>query len=479
MDELSDIYDSIVARRIADALLQRTMNFCIRKRRSFESLHSLRWRLLTGLLPTDVQLNNFSEKWSSCTQKCMTKWRTMNEDLNNRAPDDSKKGEVVKRKARFEESDSSSEEVDDVTIENPLLPKNGSFYALRYRLNKLCSIIALDVDRIHWDIPLFELRTTRDALLKILSVYCVQHSCEYKQGMHEVAAFVFYLTHNDATILEHLRNERGWGHASLPNIFAPICPVEGVVAVAYYIFDAIMTESGVNLSFLYFSASYGQTDGITAATHNVQGRLLLKLDAQLHKQINTVYKITPTLYLMRWLRLLFLREFTLEQCADLWDVFLSERFVTPAEDYHLENSVVTLFAAVMLLNIKANIMKGYNEAIEKVMRYPSVGQISFLIQEAVLQLERVKHCLGRYFVVEDAVHVEEKQLFGVDSDRHVSSVITESSVRGMQQNIGALEFVVTMDEQCGTSTKSSLGKAVNTVNSNGYYDVIADGAYPK
>ncbi|WP_163280123.1 hypothetical protein, partial [Klebsiella aerogenes] len=48
--------------------------------------------------------------------------------------------------------------------------------------------------------------------------------------------------------------------SGLPNIFAPFCPVEGVVAVAYHIFDAIMTESGVNLSFLYFSASYGQTD---------------------------------------------------------------------------------------------------------------------------------------------------------------------------------------------------------------------------
>ncbi|CCD13581.1 unnamed protein product [Trypanosoma congolense IL3000] len=410
MDELQDLHHSIIAVSVGDSLLQRVMNFT--KRRSLDALHSIRWRLLTGLLSVAVNSSNALEQWEKSTRECVAMWNATNKDLRNRRGNPSVMQVPVPKRTYSEGDDPSDEGEDEAGDENPLIPREGSRYAFRCRLDALQSAMLLDADRIDWDIQLFSFPDTRESLRDILLNYCVQHDCEYKQGMHEVAAFVFYITHSDATKIEQLYREHQQGCPSLPGAFRFICPIDDVTALSYHLFDAIMSERGVNLTSWYFERPASRNSGIKTAMNRVQSVLLLLLDKELHKQMDVVYELPPATYLLRWLRLLFLREFSLEQCADLWDVFLSERFAAASVGrcYDIQNCVITMLAAVMLLNVKAELMKGPNEAITCVMKYPSVDNVASLIQQAIFHLDSAKKLLGQHITL-DVSDTTGKELF--------------------------------------------------------------------
>ncbi|KAG8345523.1 Rab GTPase TBC domain [Trypanosoma vivax] len=409
IDELLFLHNSVVGSRIIDALLRRSMDFG--RPRPPCALHSIRWRLLTGLLPSNVDAAHYAEVWAACTAECIDGWHALNAKIQSRLKDNSSYWRRVGKKGRFADGDSTDGESDEesVGLENPLLPAEGSSYALRYQQNALCTAIMMDVKRLHWDIPFFDSESSQKHLLDLLANYCLEHNCDYKQGLHEIAAFVMYNTHKDASLIKSLLSEGSNEHAALPTTFASICPMHGVVAVSFYIFSAIMHEAGLNLSRWYYLNDTGGDDTAVAA-RNVQCKFLEQLDPDLHNQMNNVYEIEPMSYLMRWLRLLFLREFSLAQCADLWDVFLSERCLAKQKSYCINESTVTAVAVFMLLRAKSQLMGGCNEALMCVMRYPSVSDICSLVKRAVHFIDSSGRSIGRYLACASQSEFEKAQL---------------------------------------------------------------------
>ncbi|ORC87696.1 rabGTPase-activating protein [Trypanosoma theileri] len=405
MEELLYIHQSLQESQVADALLHRCLNFAAH--RTVRLLHSLRWRLLLGLLSVDVNADNYTEEWIQSTRKHIEEWNNIHNTVEQRSRTVASVGQHSQKKICFGDSDSSDddnnnnngENVDNSKVENPLQPTAGGAYALRYLVDEIRTIALKDIVRLHWDLPLFEQENIKETLLNILVNYCLRHNCEYRQGMHEIAAFVLYLTHTDAFLIHNLSREDAGVHTTLLHTFTIVCPLEGVTALSFFIFESIMTSRGLNLSKWFYKnhADDSMRDDIVSAAHKVQGEFLERLDPVLHNQMNVVYSIEGTSYLIRWLRLLFLREFSLIQCADLWDVFLSERFLLGESVYNLSESTVTMFAAVMLLYVKSELMMDCIDALRRVMKYPPVEEIGPLVEMTIAHMRPQRNEMRRHF----------------------------------------------------------------------------------
>ncbi|RNF12409.1 rabGTPase-activating protein [Trypanosoma conorhini] len=397
MEELRSLHRSAQEGRLEEALLERALNFA--HHRPFRALHSLRWRLLLGLLPLDVEAGSYRQVWAECTRAGGREWKELNDHLRQRLLVTASAVRPVGKRGNFAGSDSSisGEDEEDMTVENPLLPSEGSSYALQYTVDTIRATAQKDLDRLHWELPLFEQSTTKSALLDIFVHYCLRHDCQYRQGMHEVAAFILYLTHTDAALLEELFATSEEVDMALVADFRCVCPTDGVTAISFLLFEAIMDASGLHLSEWYHTDEENAPGGIVSASHKTQKELLAELDPELHQQMNVAYAIEGTSYLIRWLRLLFIREFSIPQCADLWDVFLSERFLARQSEYRLNNSIVTMLAASMLLYVKQDLMVGCIAALKRLMKYPPLEDVGVLVEMTIPRVDPQRHGIGRYF----------------------------------------------------------------------------------
>ncbi|KAF8290133.1 putative Rab-GTPase-TBC domain containing protein [Trypanosoma cruzi] len=432
MEELRNIHHSAQEGRLEEALLRRVLDFA--RHRPFHAFHSLRWRLLLGLLPVNVEAGRHFQEWEECTRAGIRDWNEMNDNLQQRlvATDSAvrpveKKGLVSKDEfSSFSSSSSCADDGESRTVENPLLPGVGSSYALRYCVDTIRATAQKDLDRLHWDFPLFEKSTTRKALMDLIVNYCLRHDYEYKQGMHEIAAFIFYLNHTDSALLEEISKSPEEADKALIDGFGRICPINGVMAMTFSLFENVMGASGLRLYEWYHSSEEYARDGIATASHRTQRELLAEFDPVLHHQMNVVYEIEGTSYLIRWLRLLYLREFSIPQCADLWDVFLSERFLARHDDYSLNNSIVTMLAASMLFYVKQDLMVGCIDALKRLMKYPPVEDVGTLVEMTIMQHDPKKNGIGRYFTPP-----ERHELFGAKTPppmEETSALATSSAL---------------------------------------------------
>lgn len=421
MEELQGIHSSVRDGRVEDALLRRALNFsefC-----PFPLFHSLRWRLLLRLLPANVDVDSYAQEWQACTRAHVDDWKAMNENMRRRLEDSAVNCVAPSERKRYScESDSSSEDdVDKGVVENPLLPTAGSSYAFRFQVNALRSTAMKDIDRLHWDFPIFEEPTTKQSLSDILLNYCLRHDCEYIQGMHEIAAFILYWTHTDAAFLNNNNNAQilqEQEDTALLETFRNICPTDAVVALSFFIFEALMSSSGLRLYKWYFARDVDNATNIVGAAHVVQNEILAELDSSLCNRMNVVYDIQGPSYLIRWLRLLFLREFSFSQCAKLWDMFLSQRFLVGEGKFSLNRSIVTMFAASMLLYVKQDLMVGCVEALKRLMQYPPIENIGFLVEKTIEHLGTKGNDIRFYFTSPHCRKVRDLHLPATVQEQH-------------------------------------------------------------
>ncbi|RNF02697.1 rabGTPase-activating protein [Trypanosoma rangeli] len=455
MEELRSIHHCVQRGHFEEVLLRHVLNFA--RHRCLCVFHSLRWRLLLGLLPANVEAGSYCQVWAECTRAGVREWKEVNEHLRQRLVDTASVVHPAEKKGHFNETDSSfsDEDEENMGVENPLLPPEGSSYALQYAVDTIRSTAQKDLDRLHWELPLFEESTTKNALLDIFVNYCLRHDSGYKQGMHEIAAFVMYLTHTDATLLDELLKSSEETDLELVCAFKGICPLESVTAMSFFLFEAIMNTSGLHLSEWYYAGKDNASDGIVGASHKTQKELLAELDPALHQQMNVVYEIEATSYLIRWLRLLFLREFSIPQCADLWDVFLSERFLAGQSEYRLKNSTVTMLAASMLLYVKQDLMVGHIDALKRLMKYPPLEDVGSLLEMTITRVDPQKRGIGRYFTPPES-HEFVRVLLPPPAEEKVASPVSLSPIELMNQQGRILASIIERLEMGQASSPSAL-----------------------
>ena len=180
---------------------------------------------------------------------------------------------------------------------------------------------------------------TQSMLLEILFVYCkLNRDIGYRQGMHEVLAPMLWVIYCDAIDLKQTSNEDDLVTSCLDANF--------IEHDAFTLFGIVMQT--VKTFYEMGNSSEPVTTGmlnsspIVERSKRIHENYLHHADPELAEHL-TAIEILPQIFLIRWVRLIFGREFPFEDVLALWDILF-------AEDPALE--LVDLVSVSMLLRIR-------------------------------------------------------------------------------------------------------------------------------
>ena len=185
-----------------------------------------------------------------------------------------------------------------------------------------------------------------------------------------------------------------------------VCDPHHVVADTVAIFSRVLHSAYFNLAALYdstkakevgsdlgasdltrtVSASVTDNDAVDMV-HRVQGEILKRENPALWKHMNKDMEISPPSYGIRWIRLLFLREFPFAKCFTLWDALFGHYCYcrVKGSPFQISRSLVPDVAAAMLLYIGGDLLDrdDYAMVLHRLMKYPPVEDIGLIVKRAI------------------------------------------------------------------------------------------------
>lgn len=237
----------------------------------------------------------------------------------------------------------------------------------------LFKTIQRDVVRTFPDMEFFRRSEMQSILENVLFNYASENvHISYKQGMHELLATLLYVLHTDSQ--NCLINYEG-GYAN--DFIATLLSLKYLEHDAFHTFCALMKsiESWYqNDEILIVPASFDTTTNkinSNRPSRQVSSVLSIKLriisesivksfDPELFNHLEAL-QIAPQIYGIRWMRLLFGREFEFLDLLTVWDAIICDKITMSLTDY--------IFAS-MLITIREELVNGdYTECLNNLMRY--------------------------------------------------------------------------------------------------------------
>ena len=256
--------------------------------------------------------------------------------------------------------------------------------------------MGLDLERLYPGDPFFSAAPVQECLRRVLLVYALRFpSLAYRQGMHEVAAVLFSVVYKDACGSRPIAELVVPGMQASVEADAGVCSERYVEHDCYSLFHAVMgvptddiaaldaithlsRGGGLCLCRYYQDAPPAPPGGSSrkAPVHDALNRIwatLAAVDAQLHAHLSDT-GVQPQLFLLRWLRLLFGREFHTDDVVALWDVLLE----------HNGADLTEAMAVAMVLFLRAQLLAAPDFAaqLRRLQKFPPVEDINVLSQRA-------------------------------------------------------------------------------------------------
>ena len=226
-------------------------------------------------------------------------------------------------------SDPSAAAADlDPTIANPLSTHEESPWSAFHEVEELRGEIMKDLTRLHPGHPFFARAGLREAMLQILVVWAREHpALAYRQGMHELLAplvMVLTLEAEEAAAAAAGGGEAGGGDDEAAALLRPLLDQQHVEADAFALFSQLMTHVAP-----WFESGPARRPGqpevispLVAKCRHIGDDLLRAADPEIHARLAQL-QVEPQLFLLRWLRLLFGREFHLDDVLMVWDALFA------------------------------------------------------------------------------------------------------------------------------------------------------------
>ncbi|BFZ63821.1 hypothetical protein YB2330_004953 [Saitoella coloradoensis] len=204
------------------------------------------------------------------------------------------------------------------------------------------------------NIPFFRLPRTQQILHDILFTHSkLNPDTSYRQGMHELLAPILFAVQGDA-----IPPPSSSSSSDQHDILHYICSETHIEADTYTLFSRLMEHA----KSYYLTTS--STPEIIATTNNIQNKLLPILDPDLHHHLTTL-QIEPQIWGIRYLRLLFGREFGFSGLFGLWDALFADMSETG------DLQVVEWVCVAMLTRIRSKLIgASYTETISLLLKYP-------------------------------------------------------------------------------------------------------------
>ncbi|XP_038426681.1 TBC1 domain family member 5 isoform X8 [Canis lupus familiaris] len=284
-------------------------------------------------------------------------------------------------------------------INNPLSQDEGSLWNKFFQDKELRSMIEQDVKRTalcganrrwkHWfpEMQFFQQENVRKILTDVLFCYARENEqLLYKQGMHELLAPIVFILHCDHQAFLHA-SESAQPSEEMKTLLNP----EYLEHDAYAMFSQLMETAEPWFSTFEHDGQKGKetlmtpipfarpqdlgpTIAIVTKVNQIQDHLLKKHDIELYMHLNRL-EIAPQIYGLRWVRLLFGREFPLQDLLVVWDALFADGLSLSLVDY--------IFIAMLLYIRDALISSNYQTCLGLLMHYPLIGDVHSLILKAL------------------------------------------------------------------------------------------------
>nr|XP_048310885.1 TBC1 domain family member 5 isoform X2 [Myodes glareolus] len=275
----------------------------------------------------------------------------------------------------------------DLMINNPLSQDEGSLWNKFFQDKELRSMIEQDVKRTFPEMQFFQQENVRKILTDVLFCYARENEqLLYKQGMHELLAPIIFVLHCDHQAFLHA-SESAQPSEEMKTLLNP----EFLEPDAYAMFSQLMETAEPWFSTFEHDGQKGKdtlmtpipfarpqdlgpTVAIVTKVNQIQDHLLKKHDIELYMHLNRL-EIAPQIYGLRWVRLLFGREFPLQDLLVVWDALFADSLSLSLVDY--------VFLAMLLCIRDALISSNYQTCLGLLMHYPLIGDIHSLILKAL------------------------------------------------------------------------------------------------
>ncbi|XP_078150894.1 uncharacterized protein LOC144546223 [Carex rostrata] len=418
----------------------------------FWNLRSLRWRIDLGILPSSPLAVDH---------------------LRRAAADSRRRYASLRRRLLMDPLPAKDEDTtSDLSIDNPLSQNPESTWGRFFRNAELEKTVDQDLTRLYpEDGSYFQTPTCQAMLRRILLLWSLQHpQYGYRQGMHELLAPLVYVLHVDLDHLSQVRklhedyfndsfdeslfpyNTKQKPKIAVGNIktaddsslklttFADLDPktkqllllsdpygAEGELGVvlsdrfmehdAYCMFDRLMdggSRGAVSMAAFFshsnlIGSGKGSPSPPVIEASSALYHLLNLTDPSLHCHLVEL-GVEPQYFALRWLRVLFGREFNLEELLTIWD----EIFEYPnntctdlkAADQGFQifcsdrGAFIASFGVSMILHLRPALLATENVTVclQKLLNFPINVDIKRLIEKArslhVIALEANENIYG-------------------------------------------------------------------------------------
>lgn len=289
----------------------------------------------------------------------------------------------------------------DLSVNNPLSLDDSNPWKTYYSTLETRRVILQDVERTFPDLPLFRQVRVQQSLTNILFLWALQNEdVGYRQGMHELAAVLWKVRSDGAVDSRRAAATQASRLSTQATDDAPFDHALADVFVehdVYALFAALMQSAESWYAWRQSSGSSPPTSPSANPLASANARqsletarrplpivvkceyildLLRRLDPALAQHLESL-GIEPQIFCLRWIRMIFTREFGLDDAISIWDgLFASGRSL----------ALIDYVCIAMLLRIRNQLLAGdHTSALQSLLRYPPEAQAqpSLLIQQAI------------------------------------------------------------------------------------------------
>ncbi|CBF77300.1 hypothetical protein AN4537.2 [Aspergillus nidulans FGSC A4] len=211
--------------------------------------------------------------------------------------------------------------------------------------------ISQDVDRCLQENLFFHDPATKAKMIDILFIYSkLNPDLGYRQGMHELLAPILWVVDRDA--IDPKSREQFIPTGQLENSMLQLLDSEFIEHDAFSLFCSVMQSTRVYYEHNTHRSMNGQADALPI--------VLRYLELADHLQ---ALEILPQIFLTRWMRLLFGREFPFQDMLAIWDLLFAEG---------LRSELIDFVCVAMLLRVRWELLSSdSSSALTTLLRYPS------------------------------------------------------------------------------------------------------------
>ncbi|KAK6371353.1 hypothetical protein LTS17_009084 [Exophiala oligosperma] len=212
-----------------------------------------------------------------------------------------------------------------------------------------------DVTRCMQDNYFFREPATQKRLLDILFIYAkLNPDVGYRQGMHELLAPILWAVQQDA--VDSISIPVAAQTMDGVDFMQDVLGHKHVEHDSFNLFCAVMQNTKAS----YETGESKDSSPIVARSKRIHDDILAAIDPELALHLNVI-GILPQIYSIRWIRLLFGREFEFQEVLRVWDLLFAE---------NLRPDIVDLTCVAMLLRSRwALVDADYTTAITALTHY--------------------------------------------------------------------------------------------------------------